>query len=228
MWLKIAILALAISSACLADKPAAKVVARKKPIEEKPVVKAAAASTITTSSKVVEKAASEKVDKVADERSDTVVEKSSTASQGNLYYYYYPVAAYPIHANEKVSSTSASSHGSSNNFLDSPIIYIGIPLVLLAIAAGVISVFFTQSTTVSSGRSLKNRVYRNADLDEKFGSFAELQAEIDHQLSKYMAALDSDNCMDRIVCELGTKASTIPQKDLFFRYSFASQPFVYF
>ena len=65
----------------------------------------------------------------------------------------------------------------------------------------------------SSGRSFG----RASHLDEKFGSFEELQEAIDHQLSKYMSALDSDRCMDRIVCELGVKASNIPHKSLFFR-----------
>ena len=66
-----------------------------------------------------------------------------------------------------------------------------------------------------SGRSFGSR---SSALDEKFGSFEELQEAIDLQLSKYMSALDSERCMDRIVCELGVKASNIPHKNLFFRY----------
>lgn len=45
-----------------------------------------------------------------------------------------------------------------------------------------------------------------------------LQAgEVDSLLSKYTMALESDECMDRIICELGVKASGLPSKDLFFR-----------
>ena len=62
-------------------------------------------------------------------------------------------------------------------------------------------------TNINTGRSL----------DEKFGSFSELQNEIDLLLGKYVTALDSDNCMERIICELGVKASGVPSKELFFR-----------
>jgi len=147
----------------------------------------------------------------ADEKSDIYeaasqsYEAGAPVSQGNLYYYYYPVAAYPVHADDKVSNSASS--GSS--VLDSPLIFLLVPLVLLLIAVPVVSLL---TSNTSSGRSFG----RASHLDEKFGSFEELQEAIDHQLSKYMSALDSDRCMDRIVCELGVKASNIPHKSLFF------------
>jgi len=113
------------------------------------------------------------------------------------------VAAYPVHADDKVSSSSGSS------LTDSPLVFILVPLVLLLIAVPVISILLNNN----SGRSFGSR---SSALDDKFGSFEELQEAIDLQLSKYMSALDSERCMDRIVCELGVKASNIPHKNLFF------------
>ena len=36
-------------------------------------------------------------------------------------------------------------------------------------------------------------------------------------LSKYAMALQSEECMDRIICELGVNASGLQGKELFFR-----------
>lgn len=138
------------------------------------------------------------------------LEAGNTVSQGNLYYYYYPVAAYPVHASDKVSSSSSSS--ASTSLLESPLVFILVPLVLLLIGAALIP-FLVSNTNTNTGRSFG----RASSLDDKFGSFDELQEAIDQQLTKYMTALDSEDCMDRIVCELGTKASAIPHKNLFFR-----------
>ena len=154
--------------------------------------------------------------KVAEDRVDTLYEKSDVVtnyeagtpvSQGNLYYYYYPVAAYPVNAQatDKVSATSGTS-----DLLSSPLLFILVPLLLLLVAVPVIALLSNTST----GRAFSGR---NSDLDEKFGSFAELQTAIDYQLAKYMTALDSEDCMDRIVCELGVKASNIPHKNMFYR-----------
>ena len=77
----------------------------------------------------------------ADEKSDIYeaasqsYEAGAPVSQGNLYYYYYPVAAYPVHADDKVSNSASS--GSS--VLDSPLIFLLVPLVLLLIAVPVVS-----------------------------------------------------------------------------------------
>ena len=171
---------------------------------------------------------------VADDRSDVIAEKSdivdaaaasssnyeagAPVSQGNLYYYYYPVAAYPVHSNgghgasDKVSSGSSALGG---DLFESPLVFILIPLVLLLIAAPLVALF--AGSSVSTSRGFGYSGYRSSNLDDKFGSFAELQDAIDMQLMKYTAALDSERCMDRIVCELGVRASNIPHKNLFFR-----------
>lgn len=165
--------------------------------------------------------ADKRIDDLA-EKSDDIVEAAASSnyeagapvSQGNLYYYYYPVAAYPVHSNGQggYASDKVSSNSESSDLLESPLIFILVPLVLLLIGAPLVAMF--AGSSVSTSRSFDSR---SSNLDEKFGSFAELQEAIDTQLMKYTAALDSDRCMDRIVCELGVRASNIPHKNLFFR-----------
>jgi len=165
---------------------------------------------------------------VADERSDKIAEKSdiveaaassnyeagAPVSQGNLYYYYYPVAAYPVHSSGHGASDKVSSIGGNQDLLESPLIFILVPLVLLLVAAPFVAMF--AGSSVSTSRGFGYSGYRSSNLDDKFGSFDELQDAIDMQLMKYTAALDSERCMDRIVCELGVRASNIPHKNLFF------------
>ncbi|XP_040579736.1 uncharacterized protein [Lepeophtheirus salmonis] len=122
-------------------------------------------------------------------------------STGNLYYYYYPVAAHPI--TEKPAYRPAKKN---EDF--SPLLFLIVPLVLLLAAIPLIGLL-----GINTGRSF---TARNSELDEKFGSFAELQDEVDNLLRKYIDALDSEQCMDRVVCELGTRAQNIPSKQLFF------------
>lgn len=214
MLLKLCIFGLVLVSSSLADKP-------------EDILKEDLKAKITTVVKDLKQ--------VADERSDTISEKSdivdaaaaasssyeagAPVSQGNLYYYYYPVAAYPVHSNgghgghasDKVSSGSSSALG--GDLLESPLVFILVPLVLLLIAAPLVALY--GGSSVSTSRSFGSR--RSANLDDKFGSFDEFQDAIDMQLMKYTAALDSERCMDRIVCELGVRASNIPHKNLFFR-----------
>ncbi|CAB4058677.1 unnamed protein product [Lepeophtheirus salmonis] len=90
----------------------------------------------------------------------------------------------------------------------SPLLFLIVPLVLLLAAIPLIGLL-----GINTGRSF---TARNSELDEKFGSFAELQDEVDNLLRKYIDALDSEQCMDRVVCELGTRAQNIPSKQLFF------------
>ena len=226
MLLKIAILTLIATSLATADK--LETSAAKSPIADikKSVEKVLDDLKTSESQKVIIKEVLPKK-QVADERSDTVSEKSdiyeapsstyesgTPVSQGNLYYYYYPVAAYPVHASDKISSgsSSASAGSSGNSLLESPLVFILVPLILLLLAAPLVALFANSGSTSRSFGS-----YRQSNLDEKFGSFAELQEAIDYQLAKYMTVLDSENCMDRIVCELGVKASNIPHKNLFYR-----------
>lgn len=212
-----------LKSICLGICLISVALADKAPIDLKASESQKLVSTVKEIKKIVvgKDSAAKKQDEAQD-RIDTLDEKSdvyeaassnleagSTVSQGNLYYYYYPVAAYPVHASDKVSSSSSSSTG----LLESPLVFILVPLVLLLLGAALIPFLTSNTSTSRGGRSFG----RASSMDEKFGSFAELQEAIDVQLAKYMTALDSEDCMDRIVCELGTKASNIPHKNLFFR-----------
>jgi len=221
MMRKIIFLALVASTAAYADKPATSDILKKAAsttsveTEEKAGTildlntseSQKVLTTLKSNEEVLKKVAEDRVDTL-DEKSDVVTnyEAGTPVSQGNLYYYYYPVAAYPVNAQatDKVSATSGTS-----DLLSSPLLFILVPLLLLLVAVPVIALLSNTST----GRAFSGR---NSDLDEKFGSFAELQTAIDYQLAKYMTALDSEDCMDRIVCELGVKASNIPHKNMFY------------
>ena len=147
---------------------------------------------------------------------------SSAAAPVSTYYYYYPVAAYPIHNSQQAYDRNGN-HGSSGGYsggsgltsgIDkSPIVFLLVPLVLLLLAVPALALL---GANVNTGRGFDS-LGRSSDLDEKFGSFADLQSEIDLLLGKYMVALESDQCMDRIVCEMGVKASGLPNKDLLFK-----------
>jgi hypothetical protein len=220
MLRKIIFLALVASTAAYADKPATSDILKKASTTSVETEEKAGTildlntsesqkvlTTLKSNEEVLKKVAEDRVDTL-DEKSDVVTnyEAGTPVSQGNLYYYYYPVAAYPVNAQatDKVSATSGTS-----DLLSSPLLFILVPLLLLLVAVPVIALLSNTST----GRAFSGR---NSDLDEKFGSFAELQTAIDYQLAKYMTALDSEDCMDRIVCELGVKASNIPHKNMFY------------
>ncbi len=125
------------------------------------------------------------------------------------------------------SSASSGGYGGLDEASDfTPFLFMIIPLVAATVAFLVlISIQGNNNNNGIIGRSFGDGIGgitsaflgRSSELDEKFGSFSDLQAEIDLLLAKYVQALDSDQCMDRIVCELGVKASRIPSKGLLFR-----------
>lgn len=126
--------------------------------------------------------------------------QSQPVSTGNLYYYYYPVAAYPLYDNQhqqphnrvqqtSYSSNSASSYQEESSF--SPLLFLLVPLVLLLLAVPFLSLL---GVNVTGSRNFQT------------DSFART---VDDLLAKYVEALDSDECMDRIFCELGVKAQNI-------------------
>lgn len=122
-------------------------------------------------------------------------EAQQPVSTGNLYYYYYPVAAHPI----------AEKTDTEEDDIDT-LLLILVPIVILL---GGISLLNAAGVITFNGRSFG----RQSPLDAAFGTFADLQAELDAMLEKYYDALDSESCMDRTVCELGTKASDISGKE---------------
>jgi hypothetical protein len=96
------------------------------------------------------------------------------------------------------------------------LLFIIVPFLLLLIAVPIISSFSDTGST-GFGRSLMDNSIRSFG---GLGGLSEMRlqaGEVDSLLSKYTMALESDECMDRIICELGVKASGLPSKDLFFR-----------
>ena len=150
-WLAFAAVSVIImSSMAFADKPekdllkTTSVGNKKTDAKVRPSVTKEATSVISDKKvKIVtaDKRSDVVVPQEADEKSDIYeaasqsYEAGAPVSQGNLYYYYYPVAAYPVHADDKVSNSASS--GSS--VLDSPLIFLLVPLVLLLIAVPVVS-----------------------------------------------------------------------------------------
>ena len=94
--------------------------------------------------------------------------------------------------------------------------------MILAIPVLVVAAFIAygiaggNSQLGNNGRSL---VGHGSAVDSVFRNIetGQLQGEVDQLLSKYTMALESEECMDRIICELGVKAAALPSKELFFR-----------
>ena len=133
----LAFAALLFLSSTLADKAVEKTEKKSAVADIKKIIKKVDAA--------IQQTADKRIDTV-DEKSDIVEAAASSSyeagapvSQGNLYYYYYPVAAYPVHADDKVSSSSGSS------LTDSPLVFILVPLVLLLIAVPVISLLLNNN-----------------------------------------------------------------------------------
>lgn len=114
-------------------------------------------------------------------------------STGNLYYYYYPVAAYPL--DEKNDSDE----------LD-PLVLVLLPVTIIVGLLALLSIF-NVSVTGRGGRSFQSK-------SEVYGSVDQLKAKIDTLLENYYLALESESCMDRVVCELGTQATNLSGKTL--------------
>jgi len=113
------------------------------------------------------------------------------ASTGNLYYYYYPVQAQPI------------VEKSDEEELD-PLVVILLPITVLV---GFLALLSIVNTTFVAGRSGDARSMQG---ETKIDS---IKGQIDVMLEQYYQVLESEQCMDRVVCELGTKASGLSGKD---------------
>ena len=133
-----AFVALLFLSSTLADKAVEKTEKKSAVADIKKIIKKVDAA--------IQQTADKRIDTI-DEKSDIVEAASSSnyeagapVSQGNLYYYYYPVAAYPVHADDKVSGSSSGS-----SLTDSPLVFILVPLVPLLIAVPVISLLLNNN-----------------------------------------------------------------------------------
>jgi hypothetical protein len=121
-------------------------------------------------------------------------------STGHLYYYYYPVAAQPIVDKADQSSTEVD-----------PLVAVLLPITILV---GILAIISIINGLAGAGRSLYARSFGGpAPMESTFGTFQELQEEIDTMLVKYYQVLEDDSCMDRLLCELGTKAQNLSGKE---------------
>ncbi len=149
MLKRLIVISLVLSTAflvVLGDKPEA---SNKKNADLKTAETKNKNAHIVLSKSSDKKTSETKVDK-AEDRVDKISEKADTSSsyqtagapvaQGNLYYYYYPVAAYPVHADsayDKVGS-SGGGGGSLLGGIDTPLLFLLVPLVLLLAAVPLI------------------------------------------------------------------------------------------
>jgi len=102
-----------------------------------------------------------------------------TGSQGNLYYYYYPVQEY------------GSSEASGGDFD----IFTAIILPLL-ILGGLLLLLSSLTFTLTTGRAM-------SDEKQEPQLMEQLQAELERAFYTYLQALESKECIEMTICEMG-------------------------
>jgi len=122
-------------------------------------------------------------------------------STGHLYYYYYPVAAQPL-VDEKADTE-----------ID-PLVAVLLPITVLV---GLLALLSIINAANNSGRSMWARSFGasvgSSAFDRVGRTLTAMQEEVDTMLVNYYQVLESDSCMDRLVCELGTKAHSLSTHD---------------
>jgi len=113
-----------------------------------------------------------------------------TGSQGNLYYYYYPV--------EEYGSTEASG-GDFDIFTA-----IILPLLILG---GLLLLLSSLTFTLTTGRALSEETKGEPDLMEQ------LHTEIERVFYIYLNAFESEQCLQRTICEMGAYSKEFKGKD---------------
>ncbi|KAK7075937.1 hypothetical protein SK128_004546 [Halocaridina rubra] len=112
-----------------------------------------------------------------------------SGSQGNLYYYYYPVEEY-----------GSSDAGYANDFD----IFTAIILPLL-ILGGLLLLLSSLTFTLTTGRALDDT--KEPDLMEQ------LHTEIERVFYIYLNAFESEQCLQRTICEMGAYSKSFKGKD---------------
>ncbi|XP_066941174.1 uncharacterized protein [Macrobrachium rosenbergii] len=110
-----------------------------------------------------------------------------TGSQGNLYYYYYPVEEYG-------STDTAEAPFDIFTAIILPLLILGGLLLLLS------SLTFTLT---GNGRSLTDE----PDLMDQ------LHTEIERVFYIYLNAFESEQCLQRTICEMGAYSKSFKGKD---------------
>lgn len=110
-------------------------------------------------------------------------------SQGNLYYYYYPVQEY--------GETGAAS-GDFDIFTA-----IILPLLILG---GLLLLLSSLTFTLTTGRALSTETQEPALMDQ-------LHDEIERVFYIYLNAFESEQCLQRTICEMGAYSKDLKGKD---------------
>ncbi|XP_045615303.1 uncharacterized protein [Procambarus clarkii] len=111
-------------------------------------------------------------------------------SQGNLYYYYYPVSEYGS------AETSDADFG-----LFTAII---LPLLILG---GVLLLLSSLTFTLTTQRAL-------SDAPQEPDFMAQLHDEIERVFYIYLNAFESEQCLQRTICEMGAYSKDFKGKDM--------------
>lgn len=115
-------------------------------------------------------------------------------SQGNLYYYYYPVQEY--------GETGAAS-GDFDIFTA-----IILPLLILG---GLLLLLSSLTFTLTTGRALSTETQEPALMDQ-------LHDEIERVFYIYLNAFESEQCLQRTICEMGAYSKDLKGKDFVLGY----------
>lgn len=116
-------------------------------------------------------------------------------SQGNLYYYYYPVSEY-----------GGGAHDVSDGGFD---VFAAVILPLLIIG-GILLILSSLTFTLTNGRALSSEPRESSVMDE-------LHDEIERVFYIYLNAFESEQCIQRTICQLGTYAKDFKGKNLVLR-----------
>ena len=100
--------------------------------------------------------------------------------------------------------------GGLSSLFSSPLLFLLVPLVLLLIAVPVITAFGSNNTGGIGGRSSGITA-----AEKLFRSFVDKPGFL--SLERFSMALESEECMNRMICELGVRATHLPQKEMIFR-----------
>lgn len=117
-------------------------------------------------------------------------------SQGNLYYYYYPVSEYG-------HTEAAGADFDVFTAIILPLLILGGLLLLLS------SLTFT--LTSGSGRALPEEA-QEPDL------IGQLHDEIERVFYLYLNAFESEQCLQRTICEMGAYSKDFKGKDFVLGY----------
>ena len=114
-------------------------------------------------------------------------------SQGNLYYYYYPVSEY-----------------GSSEVVDGGFDVFAAVILPLLIIGGILLILSSLTFTLTNGRAMSTEPRESSIVDE-------LHDEIERVFYLYLNAFESEQCIQRTICQLGTYAKDFKGKNFVLR-----------